>query len=507
MGRRFTVLLALAVVVSAVVQSVLPLLAVPAGTLLAFGPAAAAVAYGVVGSVRHLRAERGRIRAGWWYAALTQALLASAYLLVAVGGVLGHGGLVRLAALVAVPAAATAVVTLWLHATPPPDMFNRLIQMIDIAAVSSALFMVSWHLVLGPVTAILPEASRAPFLALMLPNIASLAAALVLVSRTERGRHLHALSIFLAALTVIGVSQTITVYNQAHGLPWYAHGAGGGPLVGGMLAARAAHAPLPEADDTGRRWFSGAWVLLPYVPTGLALCGVVGLYARNGTLSPTLTWTLLVTVGLAFVRQFLGLVFVRGLLRKVDEQQAMLHFQANHDMLTGLPNRAAFYDRFSASMATAGPETCTGVLMVDLDGFKPVNDTFGHAAGDALLVEVGRRLTAALREGETVARFGGDEFVVLLPRLDAPGGADAVAARIAGHLSEPMPLAGGHTAAVRTSIGIATVTGGGHNPDSVLHQADTALYDAKAAGKGLIRRYDEVVARQAGSAPATAVVG
>ncbi|MDR7276338.1 GGDEF domain-containing protein [Catenuloplanes atrovinosus] len=491
MGRRVTVLLGSAVAVGAVVQVMLPVLSIAVGALLVFGPASAAVAYGVVGCRRHVRAERGRIRGGWRAAAVTDALLAVAYLLAALSGVLASPGLAQLAGVVAVPAAVTAVVMLWLHAPSPPDRFTRLIQLIDVAAVSSALFMVSWHLVLGPVMATLPESSRAAFLALMLPDIVGLAAALVLVSRTEQHRYLHALSLFLAALTVIVVAHTITVYNQVHQLPWYANGAGAGPIVGGVLAALAAHARLPEADGTGRRWFSGPWALLPYVPTGLALAGVVTLYARNGTLSPTLTWMLLITVVLAFVRQFLGLVFVRGLLRKVDEQQAMLHFQANHDTLTGLPNRAALYQRFHESAATAGPDTCTGVLMVDLDGFKPVNDTLGHAAGDALLVEVGRRLTDSLRAGEMVARFGGDEFVVLLPRLDDPAGADAVAARIADRLSEPMSIVPGRAIDVRASIGIATTTGGDYDPDALLHRADLALYEAKAAGRGAIRRYDE----------------
>ncbi|MDP9793215.1 diguanylate cyclase (GGDEF)-like protein [Catenuloplanes nepalensis] len=488
MRRNVSVLLAVAVAAGVLVQLVLPGLTTQAGSALVYLSASAAVTYALVGCLRHARAERGRIRAGWWAGVVTDALLAAAYLLGGLSGVLGRPELAGLAVVVAVPAAMTAVVMLWLHAAPPDDRFARLIQMVDIAAVASALFMVAWHFVLGPVAAVLPESARLSLLALMLPNIVSLAAALVFVSRTEHGRHLHALSLFLCALAVIVVSQTIAVYNQAHQLPWYSYGAGGGPFVGGILAALAAHASLPETDATGRRWFSGAWVLLPYVPTGLALCGVVGLYARHGTLSPALTWTLLVTVGLAFVRQFLGLMFVRGLLRRMDEQQAMLHHQANHDLLTGLPNRGAFYHRLAAELAEAGPDTCAGVLMLDLDDFKPVNDTFGHAAGDTLLVEVSRRLSDCLRDDDIAARLGGDEFVVLLPRLDEPDAAEAVAARVADRLAAPMSIVPGHTTFVRASIGIATVTGDAYDPDWLLHQADMALYAAKAAGKGLIRR-------------------
>ncbi len=479
----------LSAAVSGTVQLMLPVLPFVGGQLLVYLPTAAAVLYGLAGCWSQARTGHGRVRAGWWAAVGADALLSLAYLLVAAAAVLGRPALVDLAGVVAVPAALAAVVMLWLHANPPGDRFTRLIQVIDVTAVASAFFVVAWQFVLGPVAATLPAATRAPFVALMLPDLFLLAAALVLVSRTAQRQHVHALTLFAVALCAIVVAQITTMHNLALRDAWYAHGAGACTLLGGALVALASHAQLPQADTTGRRWFSGAWALLPYVPTGLAFTGFVYLYARHGTLSPVLTWTLLTTVGLASVRQFLGLMFVRGLLAKLDEQQVQLQHQAHHDVLTGLPNRAAFYALLTEVLAAAGPGTRTAALMIDLDDFKPVNDTFGHAAGDALLVEVGARLAGALRGSDLAARFGGDEFVVLLPELDDDAGAEAVAARILDRLARPIPVAPGCSTGARASIGVGIVLGAGHGPDSLLQQADAALYDAKAAGKGSIRRH------------------
>ncbi|MFG1926866.1 diguanylate cyclase domain-containing protein [Cryptosporangium sp. NPDC048952] len=154
-----------------------------------------------------------------------------------------------------------------------------------------------------------------------------------------------------------------------------------------------------------------------------------------------------------------------------------------HDTLTGLPNRALFLERAEVAMAQKQP---VAALFLDLDGFKPVNDTYGHAAGDELLVQVGRRLKAATRQQDLVSRFGGDEFLVL-----CRGDADAVAERIRHELSQPFDV-DGHTVRIGVSIGIATRTQHTDSADTLIHNADLALYEAKRGGRGRIERFASV---------------
>ncbi|WP_166661466.1 sensor domain-containing diguanylate cyclase [Paractinoplanes brasiliensis] len=155
-----------------------------------------------------------------------------------------------------------------------------------------------------------------------------------------------------------------------------------------------------------------------------------------------------------------------------------------HDALTGLPGRALLLEEAGKSIAQGGP---LAVLFLDLDGFKPVNDTYGHAAGDALLVQVAQRLRAATRPQDVAARFGGDEFVLLCRGMT---GADAyaVADRIRHDLSRPYAV-DGRTVNIGVSIGLATP--GPDTPDAaaLIRHADLALYRAKGAGRGRIERF------------------
>ncbi len=153
---------------------------------------------------------------------------------------------------------------------------------------------------------------------------------------------------------------------------------------------------------------------------------------------------------------------------------------AHRDTLTGLLNRRALLANLETRLAAGTP---TSVLFCDLDGFKAVNDTHGHEAGDAVLVEVAGRLSAAVRDGDLVARFAGDEFVL----VSRPEGATRIADRLLQRLTEPIALADGSSARVGTSIGIADLldpTGIEVTAEELLKQADTAMYVAKRSGKG-----------------------
>jgi diguanylate cyclase (GGDEF)-like protein/PAS domain S-box-containing protein len=169
--------------------------------------------------------------------------------------------------------------------------------------------------------------------------------------------------------------------------------------------------------------------------------------------------------------------------RKQAEEQ--LRFTAVHDPLTGLANRALLMDRLGHAFEQARrhPEHHFGVLYLDLDGFKDINDSLGHLIGDQVLIGVARRLEASLRTEDTVARVGGDEFVILLEEVSDLRGAAHVAARIQQNMAEPIPVEG-HQLAVGISVGLAV-----HGPNypqaaDILRDADTALYRAKALRKG-----------------------
>ncbi len=164
---------------------------------------------------------------------------------------------------------------------------------------------------------------------------------------------------------------------------------------------------------------------------------------------------------------------------------------ANFDSLTSLPNRNLFFEHLRKGLKQARRQwRLAAVLLVDLDGFKQVNDTFGHDAGDELLRQVANRLQQCVRATDTVARFGGDEFTVILLNLEQPQGAEAVARKIVEHLAEPVPL-GAASATVTASVGIAL-----YRPEwpdtldlamTLLRQADTAMYAAKNTGKNAWR--------------------
>jgi diguanylate cyclase (GGDEF)-like protein/PAS domain S-box-containing protein len=177
-----------------------------------------------------------------------------------------------------------------------------------------------------------------------------------------------------------------------------------------------------------------------------------------------------------------------GLLVDVTERKRLerkLRHQAQHDSLTGLPNREFLSHLITKTLRSAEPGAMTGLLLIDLDKFKEVNDTLGHAYGDQLLAQVGPRLlAAALRENDTIARLSGDEFAVLLPDLADIAGAVTVAERVLNALHAPFPV-GDTTADVAASIGVAVAPAHGDSPTDLLRHADTAMYEAKEAATGV----------------------
>jgi len=177
----------------------------------------------------------------------------------------------------------------------------------------------------------------------------------------------------------------------------------------------------------------------------------------------------------------------RELVRLVEQAQA----KALHDPLTGLPNRTLLQDRLVLAIAQCVRSSKKMALVfIDLDNFKPINDAHGHAAGDRILVEVARCVGATVRKSDTLARWGGDEFVLLLPGLNAAAQARAVCERVKQLVQSELarnPL----TRPLTLSMGVAIYPDGASLPEGLLQQADTALYQAKARGRNSVVLWGE----------------
>jgi diguanylate cyclase (GGDEF)-like protein len=210
------------------------------------------------------------------------------------------------------------------------------------------------------------------------------------------------------------------------------------------------------------------------LPAEVGVCGIGALIAVLWVLSPP--WVLLILFP-AVVSQ-VTLMYISSSKRQSEQ----LRHQAHHDLLTGLPNRSSFTMSLEEILANPNPRPFA-LLLLDLDRFKEVNDTFGHQSGDLLLREIGPRLRGVLRESDVLARLGGDEFALLLPTADAEGGV-SMAERLLRALEEPFGI-DGHAFQVGGSIGIATYPADGNSPSDLMRRADVAMYAAKRGNFGV----------------------
>jgi diguanylate cyclase (GGDEF)-like protein len=173
-----------------------------------------------------------------------------------------------------------------------------------------------------------------------------------------------------------------------------------------------------------------------------------------------------------------------AMIEEVRQEQAKLHRQANFDVLTGLPNRMMALDRIDQEISRSRrSQQRFAMFFIDLDNFKSVNDSLGHAVGDELLVATGARVQATLRDADTVARLGGDEFLVLAPDVADEVQVEEIAERLIRAVSEPLEL-NGRKVVARCSIGIALFPDNGENVEMLMANADNAMYQAKSMGEG-----------------------
>ena len=182
-------------------------------------------------------------------------------------------------------------------------------------------------------------------------------------------------------------------------------------------------------------------------------------------------------------------IMQQELLKQLDEQHSNrleLERLAQHDPLTGLPNRRLFFERLSHALANAKRhQQHIGLIFVDLDHFKTINDTHGHALGDEVLCQIARLLRSVTRETDTVARLGGDEFVVLCEQVEGLDGLNNIARKLWNLLQSPL-LIGGHQLAVQASLGLALYPDHGEDAESLLQNADRAMYQAKHSGRNRV---------------------
>jgi diguanylate cyclase (GGDEF)-like protein/PAS domain S-box-containing protein len=193
-----------------------------------------------------------------------------------------------------------------------------------------------------------------------------------------------------------------------------------------------------------------------------------------------------------------GIAGVIGLIRDITERkqaEQQIEYQAYHDALTGLANRRLFQEHLSLALALAGRRNgLVAVLFLDLDNFKLINDTLGHTIGDDLLRVVAERVKACVREGDTVARVGGDEFTIVLQDIVKSEDAAVVAQKVLRTIAEPVEL-NGHRLYVTTSIGITTFPDDGDDAETLLKNADNAMYRAKSEGRNTYQMSTQELSR------------
>lgn len=231
-----------------------------------------------------------------------------------------------------------------------------------------------------------------------------------------------------------------------------------------------------------------------HVEPGAGGAHLLGAGLLGGLVAGLALVLLAVTLALATIQQRVQ-KHARRLDRALDEARRALAHQANHDALTGLPNRAYLMEMLDG-LLPARENAPVALMFIDLDGFKTINDTLGHQAGDSCLRAVARSLRCSVRDRDTVVRLGGDEFVIVLERFKGMDNLERICRKILELVSRPVPV-DGYSMAVSPSIGVALAPHDGDDAWSLLHKADVAMYEVKGTGKADFRFFQPQMLEQA----------
>jgi diguanylate cyclase (GGDEF)-like protein len=378
---------------------------------------------------------------------------------------------------------------------------DRLRASLDAFIIGMSLFTIFWVTSINHVAASADTTDLAGlFINLAYPCGDIVVLTMVLLSASRRIGHRSSLAAVAAAMALIAISDGFYAYVSASGVFDSGSVVGLGWTLGfGLIgcAALASGAAVAWSPRSGSTFLSAAESdvprvrgasMLPYIPLCIAVI-VVGIDRWNNGSDRVTGVILVVTFIGVLLRQYLTIRDNGTLTRHLESRERELQRQAFADQLTGLPNRALFTDRVVHALEQHRRSLRPlALLFVDLDDFKAVNDTLGHPVGDELVIRVAERFRGAIRSSDTVARFGGDEFAVL---VEDDSDAVEVGARLVEALRPPFSL-GGTLLTVGASIGIAEVTGDHATPtlDELYSQADIAMYAAKRSGKGQVSFYE-----------------
>ncbi|SQD95292.1 Diguanylate cyclase [Parafrankia sp. Ea1.12] len=385
------------------------------------------------------------------------------------------------------------------------------ITMLDCVLIVGSIVLLEWGTVLAAVVRTGAPDLREFLLSLVHSvSVLILVTAVVLIASFRRPRSPATLALLGTGLLAYGLTSNVFVYRVAQ------HQLDMPPLsvvtfgLAFLLVFLAALLPFPARAPPDGPAPAGpqatwAYAVLPYAVLGAAGLLVVGKLSIGTQVDRFETCGIAGLLLVALVRQMVTLVENARLLAGIRDQERELHHQAFHDPLTGLANRALFTRRLQRALTRnpddpddpddagdagdAGDGTSLSVLFLDLDEFKHVNDTFGHAAGDELLRISAERLRAGTRTVDTVARLGGDEFAVILDG-DGLRSPRRVGERLAAAIQAPCLLAG-RPYTPRASLGLVTLDSPARpaDPDVLLHQADLAMYAAKRERTGRLKVY------------------
>jgi diguanylate cyclase (GGDEF)-like protein len=369
----------------------------------------------------------------------------------------------------------------------------------DALMVSGSLLFIGWPTVVEPTYRAGGQSLFETSIALAYPigDIVVASMAFVLLSQTPRqARGTWALA--GTGMLALAVADSGFVYLTAHEAYSSASVIDPGWFIGFLLIALAGLRMYRTGASTPTRHDGPRLVMLPYVPLAAAILTSTVLQVTRGSLSTFLYVLLMFLVVCVVLRQLVtlreNLVLTRRLhttVGELTETEGKLRRLAYHDPLTGLANRAMLQERTERAVAQQRAEQSSlGIVYVDLDDFKPVNDRLGHAVGDALLVMVAERMRACTRSADTVARLGGDEFVVLLPGLTDAADAEVLGRRLVDELSRPFHI-GDQSVQIGASVGVAVQPAG--VVGDPLREADIAMYNAKFSGKNSVVCFDTML--------------